>query len=81
MSNTKIILGFIAGASVGAIAAILFSPDKGSDTRRKIADKTTDLGSSLKDSVMGFFKSAQKVAPERNGESYSGSNMNLNTMG
>jgi len=37
MANTKLILGIVAGASIGAIAAILFSPAKGSDTRQRLA--------------------------------------------
>ena len=33
MGNTKTLLGFLAGAAVGAIAGILLAPDKGSATR------------------------------------------------
>ncbi|MCW3784894.1 YtxH domain-containing protein [Plebeiibacterium sediminum] len=36
MSNTKTILGILGGAAVGAIAGVLFAPDKGYKTRRKI---------------------------------------------
>jgi len=79
-TNTKIILGIIAGASIGAIAAILFSPAKGSDTRQRIIDKTTDFGTSIKDCVVDLFKGAKKKA--NNGESMaSNTGMNLNTMG
>jgi len=70
MTGTKTILGFIAGASIGALAAILFSPSKGSDTRRKIIDKTSDLGNSLKDCVVDFIKGKKKVATSANGEAY-----------
>jgi len=78
-TNTKIILGILAGASIGAIAAILFSPAKGSDTRQRIIDKTTDFGTSIKDCVVDLFKGAKKKA---NGESMaSNTGMNLNTMG
>ena len=38
--SSKILVGFLAGAAVGALAGILFAPDKGSNTRQKIADKT-----------------------------------------
>jgi len=81
-TNTKIILGIVAGASLGAIAAILFSPAKGSDTRQRIIDKTTDFGTSIKDCVVDLFKGKKKNAAAANGESMAGSSgMNVNTMG
>ncbi len=48
MSTTKILLGFLAGAVAGAAIGILFAPDKGSETRRKIADESQDLADNLK---------------------------------
>ena len=39
MSNDKIVLGIVAGAAIGAALGVLFAPDKGSNTRRKIADR------------------------------------------
>lgn len=82
MANTKLILGIVAGASIGAIAAILFSPAKGSDTRQKIGDTTTDWATSVKDCVVDFFTGKKKKAADSNGESMAGSSgMNLNTMG
>ncbi len=54
MSNSKALLGFLAGAAVGAIAGILFAPDKGSDTRKKISTKTNEASDSLKKSLNNF---------------------------
>ena len=54
MSSTKTMLGFLAGAAVGALAGILFAPDKGSNTRKKIANKTGDLTDSVKSSFNDF---------------------------
>ncbi|MEO6314998.1 MAG: YtxH domain-containing protein [Chitinophagaceae bacterium] len=54
MANTKTLLGFLAGAAVGALAGILLAPEKGSDTRKKISKKTGDLGDSLKGSFSDF---------------------------
>ena len=48
MSNSKALLGFVAGAAVGALAGILFAPDKGSATRKKIKNKSGDLAESVK---------------------------------
>ena len=50
-SNTsKILLTFVAGAAIGAALGVLLAPDKGSETRRKLMEKGSDLG----DSIAGF---------------------------
>lgn len=51
MSSGKVILGFLAGAAAGAVLGILFAPDKGSETRRKIADKGEELMDGAKEKV------------------------------
>lgn len=53
-ADSKIVLGLLAGAAIGAIAGILFAPDKGSETRKKIAKNTNDIGENLKDSFNDF---------------------------
>ncbi|MEP7280308.1 MAG: YtxH domain-containing protein [Bacteroidota bacterium] len=79
MSGTKVILGLIAGASIGAIAGILFAPEKGSDTRRRIADKTVDLGNSVKDCLTDMIKGNQNTEDAVTDNSSAG--MRLNTIG
>lgn len=54
MSNSKATLGFLAGIAAGAILGILFAPDSGKETRRKISKKTSDMGDSLKNSFNDF---------------------------
>jgi len=61
MSSSKILVGFLAGAAVGALAGILFAPDKGSNTRKKIASKTGDLTDSLKDSFSDFIDGVKET--------------------
>jgi gas vesicle protein len=51
MSSSKIITGVLIGAAAGAVLGILFAPDKGSDTRKKISKKGTDLKDTLKTSI------------------------------
>lgn len=48
MSSGKVLLGVLAGITAGATLGILFAPDKGSKTRKKIADKGNDYAEELK---------------------------------
>ena len=36
MKNSGLIYAFLGGAVVGALAAILFAPEKGSDLRKRV---------------------------------------------
>lgn len=54
MNASKILLSFIAGAAVGGALGILFAPDKGTETRRKIAEKSNDVADSVKDKFNEF---------------------------
>lgn len=49
MSTGKVVLGAVAGLAIGAALGILFAPDKGSNTRKKIADKGKGYAGDLKD--------------------------------
>lgn len=52
--SSKIVVGFLAGVAIGALSGILFAPDKGSNTRKKITDKSGDLADSVKESFNSF---------------------------
>ena len=62
------LVGFLAGAAIGALAGILFAPDKGSNTRKKIASKSGDISDSLKNSFNDFIDGLK--------ETYSGAKEN-----
>jgi len=49
MSTIKVVLGVVAGAAVGALAGILFAPEKGSKTRKEITRKGEDYLDALKE--------------------------------
>ncbi len=51
MSSGKVLASVLAGAAAGAILGILFAPDKGTETRRKIAEKGADLADNVKGKV------------------------------
>lgn len=54
MSSGKIVLGVLAGVAVGAIAGILFAPEKGSETRKKMIGKGEDYFDELKDKFNSY---------------------------
>jgi gas vesicle protein len=47
MNSKQVLFGVLAGAVVGAALGILFAPDKGSDTRKKISKKGSDFMDSI----------------------------------
>ena len=54
MSSGKVLASVLAGAAAGAILGILFAPDKGTETRRKIAEKGAGLADSVKSKVSEY---------------------------
>ena len=48
MNSGKVVLGAIAGLATGAILGILFAPEKGKDTRKKIAKKSKESAEDIK---------------------------------
>ena len=54
-NNTGKMLGvMLLGGAIGATLGILFAPAKGSDTRRKISRKGSDLSDELQDKFETF---------------------------
>ena len=51
MKADKVILGVLGGIAVGALLGVLFAPEKGEKTRRKIMDKSNDYADELKDKL------------------------------
>jgi len=59
-TTTKIITGFLAGASLGILTGILIAPNSGKKTREQIADKTKDLKNRMVDSYDDVKKAYNK---------------------
>jgi gas vesicle protein len=58
-NSVKLVGALLVGAAVGAALGILFAPDKGSETRKKIAGKTGDLTDSLQEKFKAFLEDAK----------------------
>jgi gas vesicle protein len=52
MSTTsKVIIGTLAGVTAGVVLGLLFAPDKGTETRRKITERYSDLSEGLRTKI------------------------------
>jgi gas vesicle protein len=60
-TNTgKLIGALILGAAIGGALGILFAPDKGSETRKKLSAKGDDLTDAMKSKLMAFQEEVKK---------------------
>ncbi|TRX37544.1 YtxH domain-containing protein [Flavobacterium restrictum] len=60
MKTDKVILGVLGGAAAGALLGILFAPDKGKKTRKKIMQKGMDYSDDMKDKFDHVLTAATK---------------------
>jgi len=73
-SSSKTILavagGFVIGALAGAVVGVLFAPDKGSETRKKVSKNITDFSEEIEDKIDEYAESIKsrkvKLAEESN---------------
>lgn len=54
MSSGKVILGVLAGLAAGAVLGILFAPDSGVNTRKKIVRKSEEYIDDIKEKFNEF---------------------------
>lgn len=54
MSSGKVLLGVLAGVAAGALLGVLFAPDKGWNTRKKISKKADEYMDGLRDKFDEF---------------------------
>lgn len=64
MNAEKVLVGALAGFAAGALVGILFAPDKGSNTRKKIMNKRDDLSDALREKFDSFVDSVTSSIDE-----------------
>jgi gas vesicle protein len=64
MDTGKTILTFMAGAAVGAVAALLLAPESGAGTRERIRAKAADITGTAKERILEGLDAIQEVLEE-----------------
>ncbi|MCK9310727.1 MAG: YtxH domain-containing protein [Bacteroidales bacterium] len=57
MSTGKLVLGIMASVATGALLGVLFAPEKGEKTRKRICRKGEDFTDDLKEKIDEFISS------------------------
>jgi gas vesicle protein len=64
INNGKLVGAVLLGAAIGGILGVLFAPDKGTETRKKIMAKGGDLRDSIKDKFTGLMDNVEDMGEE-----------------
>ena len=60
-NNTgKIVVALLVGVAIGGALGVLFAPDKGSVTRRKLLSRGEDLKDAVSDKLTGMMDHAEE---------------------
>lgn len=62
MKKSNVVFGVLAGAAIGALLGVLFAPDKGSRTRKKMYRKGEDIVEDLKEKAQDLTEKANDLS-------------------
>ncbi len=68
MSASKLLSGILLGAAAGAVLGVLFAPEKGTETRKKIAQRSGELGDTVKNKFNELGEALQEKYDNIRGE-------------
>jgi gas vesicle protein len=83
MNSSKLLLGVLGGVAAGALMGVLFAPEKGSKTRKKIMNKANDGADVLKgkyDSALEAMNQKYEKIWHKEGELISEGEAKLNSI-
>lgn len=60
----KCMVAFLSGAALGVTIGILYAPDKGERTRKKIVKKSKDFKDAVTDRLEDLVESAEEIVDE-----------------
>lgn len=66
MKKSNVVFGVLAGAAIGALLGVLFAPDKGDNTRKKIYRKGEDMVGDLKEKAHALTERANELSRKAN---------------
>lgn len=61
MSAGRVLAGAMIGMATGAVLGVLFAPDKGSNTRKRIARQGSQLKGALKEAATGYVETLEET--------------------
>lgn len=70
----SLVAGIVAGAAAGAVLGILYAPDKGTETRKKIGQKGEELRDTLKQKFEGAKHQANDLIDKGKSKIYEAKN-------
>lgn len=70
----SLVAGIVAGAAAGALLGVLYAPDKGTETRKKIGQKGDELRDTLKQKFEGAKHQANDLLDKGKSKIYEAKN-------